>query len=726
VFAGRDPTPPLLGCWLNGNCAIFTRVARIFISYKHVEPDQSLADDLASAIAKRHTVFIDTQIPLGKVWGDVIEEELGSADFLTALVSEHSAKSPMVVAEIAEAHRLNVEQKRPNIIPIRVKFDGKLRYPLSAYVNRFQQASWSEPADTPRITELVFSTLESSPQKHRPAAQRQQMIARVREDWVHGVLEKSLYQVARIDLGLEAHSGAVERGIDALIQRPEESPQPLPAGTRLIAAFDDQLGQLLILGAPGSGKTTLLLELARDLLRRAEEDEDHPIPVVFNLSSWAQHPMPLEKWMAEELRSRSDVPRKLAQGWVEKEQILPLLDGLDEVAENRRQECVEAINNYRAEHGFVQIVVCSRIGEYESLTTKLRLPAAIVVQPLSRAQVEEYLDRAGRPLEAVRGALQADAGMWELLSTPLMLSVVALAYKDSPVESLRATESSLVVKREQVFAAYLSQMFKRRTKETNFTEEQLRNWLSWMASRMVAQAQTTFQIEDIRSRWIGRHSYQYVAAVIVISLVTVMSGGLALANYGIIDYFSSGHTFPESLADKDALILAGALALFGTVLAVIRSRSAMPTEVLRLRWPGARPFLTTVAKWAALGWALGSILGTAGCAISDPELNWNFLLNMGVSFGTSGAATFALLGAIASLIVARAAGVRSAPTLAVDRSLRSSALCFLTSLILSLPLVYLLKDKNPNNEILADLVFGACLLPWLAFFIALEREATFF
>src|SRR5258708_27922951 len=43
----------------------------------------------------------------------------------------------------------------------------------------------------------------------------------------------------------------------------------------------------LILGEPGSGKTTLLLQLARELLDRAEQDETHRMPVVFNLSSWA-------------------------------------------------------------------------------------------------------------------------------------------------------------------------------------------------------------------------------------------------------------------------------------------------------------------------------------------------------------------------------------------------------------------------------------------------------
>jgi hypothetical protein len=41
--------------------------------------------------------------------------------------------------------------------------------------------------------------------------------------------------------------------------------------------------------------------LARDLIERAEQDEGHPIPVVFNLSSWAEKQRPLQEWLVHEL-----------------------------------------------------------------------------------------------------------------------------------------------------------------------------------------------------------------------------------------------------------------------------------------------------------------------------------------------------------------------------------------------------------------------------------------
>src|SRR6266567_3347087 len=145
-----------------------------------------------------------------------------------------------------------------------------------------------------------------------------------------------------------------------LIPRHGHSPQ----GLVFTQVYDDAEGELLILGAPGSGKTTLLLELARDLLARAQANEQYPMPVVFNLSSWAMKQQPLVDWLVEELNTKYQVPRKLAQALLPADQILPLLDGLDEVAPTARTACIEAINTYRQEHALFPLVVCSRQADY--------------------------------------------------------------------------------------------------------------------------------------------------------------------------------------------------------------------------------------------------------------------------------------------------------------------------------------------------------------------------
>ena len=122
---------------------------------------------------------------------------------------------------------------------------------------------------------------------------RQRLLRRVRSFWITGVLEHSLHGAALLALGLQAQPDVVANPWHLVVQHPETTPRPLPPGTRITQVYDAADGELLILGAPGSGKTTLLLELARELLSRAERDEQHPMPVVFTLSSWAMKQQPL-------------------------------------------------------------------------------------------------------------------------------------------------------------------------------------------------------------------------------------------------------------------------------------------------------------------------------------------------------------------------------------------------------------------------------------------------
>ena len=309
-----------------------------------------------------------------------------------------------------------------------------------------------------------------------------------------------MYQIARIEFGLQVKSDAVEQPLKTIVQTPDRPPETVPPGVSIGQVFDDHGGALLILGAPGTGKTTLLLELAQELLDRAERDENHPIPVVFNLSSWAVRRQPLDRWLVDELNERSDVPKRLARQWVETEQVLPLLDGLDEVAVDHRQACAEAINNFRRDHGLLQIAVCSRIADYESLGTKLRLRSAVVVQPLTRTEVQGYLERIGEPAHAVRAALKEDSFFSELLETPLMLWVAMLAYRDAPVEL--SIEDTIEQRRRRLFANFIDAMFKRRSAETRYTQQQTLSWLSWLARTLTRNEQTVFYLENLREEWL--------------------------------------------------------------------------------------------------------------------------------------------------------------------------------------------------------------------------------
>ncbi len=127
---------------------------------------------------------------------------------------------------------------------------------------------------------------------------RQRMLERVRALWIRGVLEHSLHGAAFIILGLHEQRDAIANPWRLVFQQPEQPESSLPPGTSITKVYEDAGGELLILGEPGSGKTTLLLELTRNLLDRAEQDDKLQMPVVFNLSSWATKQQPLAQWVS--------------------------------------------------------------------------------------------------------------------------------------------------------------------------------------------------------------------------------------------------------------------------------------------------------------------------------------------------------------------------------------------------------------------------------------------
>ncbi|MBI1877070.1 MAG: hypothetical protein HYR94_02335 [Chloroflexi bacterium] len=133
----------------------------------------------------------------------------------------------------------------------------------------------------------------------RALRNRQAMLKLVKDFWVKGVLENSLHGAVLIELGLEERQDAVERPWDMVLQIPNQPNRVLPPDTRIVDVFDEIGQSLLILGNPGSGKTTILLELARQTIARAETDPTQRIPVIFNLSSWAEWRQPLTTWLVE-------------------------------------------------------------------------------------------------------------------------------------------------------------------------------------------------------------------------------------------------------------------------------------------------------------------------------------------------------------------------------------------------------------------------------------------
>jgi hypothetical protein len=137
------------------------QVVRVFLSYKrNVEPDQTIAQHvLAGLSAAGHAVFIDRQIRVGQDWAREIEAQVRQSDYLVVFLTSESSCSEMVRGEIELARHQAAKTSLPRILPVRVSLDGPLPYPLSAYLNEIQYATWDGPEDTARLLEELLGVM---------------------------------------------------------------------------------------------------------------------------------------------------------------------------------------------------------------------------------------------------------------------------------------------------------------------------------------------------------------------------------------------------------------------------------------------------------------------------------------------------------------------------------------------------------------------------------------
>lgn len=341
------------------------------------------------------------------------------------------------------------------------------------------------------------------PADERRLRNRQAMLKLVHDFWIEGVLHQSLHNRVLIQITLTARQEAVQRPWNRLLHTPQRPNQILPPEMRMIEIFDEMARSLLILGAPGAGKTTALLELARDAIERAQRDITQPIPVIFNLSSWASKRQPLDKWLVAELRLRYQIPKRVAQMWVAGDDLLLLLDGLDEVHASVREACLHAINRFLQERlTLVPIAICSRTEEYEALTAQLALHNAVVLHPLQPEQIDAYLNKVQADYAVIGQIIANDADLRELARSPLMLNIMLLAYGGSDAQEVHLLES-LPTPRQHLFDTYIKRMFQRRAIRQPYPPEQTMVWLSWLARRMVAHEQSILFLEQIQPSWLS-------------------------------------------------------------------------------------------------------------------------------------------------------------------------------------------------------------------------------
>jgi hypothetical protein len=214
---------------------------------------------------------------------------------------------------------------------------------------------------------------------------------------------------------------------------------------RNVSAIVDQfmrltpLRRMVLLGAPGSGKSTLAASMVVKILEHAEHSK-RVVPVPLSLSSWNPLAVSLADWTSQRIAAdsydqvRKDVDRdewgRIVGELVRRGRLLPVLDGLDELAEDVRVHALRFI-----QHGLSgrDMILACRSEEYRQV---LAAGGSLTGVAVAEAQDVE-LDRAigylremtktsfsEKWIEVYSALMGSGSPGSHALRTPLMLSLI--------------------------------------------------------------------------------------------------------------------------------------------------------------------------------------------------------------------------------------------------------------------------------------------------------------
>ncbi len=440
-----------------------------------------------------------------------------------------------------------------------------------------------------------------------------QLLRRVRRFWITGVLDPSLSGAPHLPLVLVQHYNGITTPWRHVRQQYSGAGQLLPEGTTISQVYDQENGNVLILGEPGAGKTTLLLTLCRDLLNRAEKESRHPIPVVLNLASWSATHSKLTLWVIEELALQYDIPRKLGWWWIGTNSLVLLLDGLDEMEPKDRELCIDAINVFREEHGLTSLVVCSRRDEYRACFSKLRLHTCLDVQPLTHDNMVNYFTKAGKfgqelqQLLALQQFFAQDDSLKVLATTPLLLNIILVAYQSKAEMQVSDGNADGGISRD-LLGVYVKRVLGYRGENVSYQDVLAIHWLTFLARQLRTHGRDLLFLEQLQPDWLEeprlRRRYRLLVALIVGSLFGGSLGGLL---GGFLGGLVSGSTLSLVVGVGSGLLLGAILGCFVMALKAEQlqlTRTIQLTERLTWSWKEIRSAWYTSLGVGILGGSL--------------------------------------------------------------------------------------------------------------------------
>ncbi|MFK7905966.1 MAG: NACHT domain-containing NTPase [Chitinophagales bacterium] len=276
---------------------------------------------------------------------------------------------------------------------------------------------------------------------------------------------------------------------------------------------------LLIIGNPGAGKTTQILELAKEWLTKKVDEK---LPIVFNLASWKPSDDRFHEWLEQALVSGYGFSKKLAQEAILTNQILPLLDGLDEVGkdleseeeqQNIRNLCLQAIDDYLALLEVEYAVICSRRKEYSEIEVNAPVKAEVLVNPLTPEQIKATLkDSLTQKLSTkdenaanvLLQLLEQNTVLEEVLCTPFYYNIALEVFDSRSLnQDLPTSKAEL---EEYLVEHFIEEKLRDTPNRKGFLKEKTLGYLGWIGGMMNREGKVIFELVSFQPRHLTKES----------------------------------------------------------------------------------------------------------------------------------------------------------------------------------------------------------------------------
>ncbi|HEY5909440.1 MAG TPA: AAA-like domain-containing protein [Verrucomicrobiae bacterium] len=283
-----------------------TKKVEVVLLYKRDgHPDQELVKSLESQLGSSGcSIFLDRHLTMGVDWARELEARIRSADAVIPLLSADAIYSEMLGFEIETAHEAaQLQQGRPRLFPVRVKYTGPLPEPLASILDPVQYYLWEGEEDNLGLVTELAEALKHLPREGAMRAAEEPISLPVTEP------ARPVAAPGRSrPMALEAIGGAVPLDSEFYIAR--------QADGDLQTAIAKRDSIILIKGARQMGKTSLLargLQYAREAGSKAVSTDLQK----FNADSFRtlNH---LYKGLAESIVNQLDLEVFPADTWDER------------------------------------------------------------------------------------------------------------------------------------------------------------------------------------------------------------------------------------------------------------------------------------------------------------------------------------------------------------------------------------------------------------------------